>query len=143
MKARSSEAASGGSQAFAIDTGSIVGSGHESVKDNNYISFPSIPILSPLMVTQDHESEALLAWGNITEDYSLSSANAAQSNHLRVDARPTGSDNSHETRQAPGVESVTSANVGSLRLDTGGRSRYFGPTAASQWLRDVSHIWLV
>lgn len=95
------------------------------------------------MVTQDHESEALLAWGNITEDYSLSSANAAQSNHLRVDARPTGSDDSHETRQAPGVESVTSANVGSLRLDTGGRSRYFGPTAASQWLRDVSHIWLV
>jgi len=95
------------------------------------------------MVTGVHESDALLAWGNITEDYSLSSGKVSQSKHLRLDARPTGSEHSHETRQAQGVESVTSANVGSLRLDTGGRSRYFGPTAASQWLRDVSRIWFI
>jgi hypothetical protein len=45
-----------------------------------------------------------------------------------------------EAPQVTAVESDPSANAGSLRLDKGGRSRYFGHTAASQWLRDVSRV---
>lgn len=136
-RVRSSETPLGRSQACAADTRPIVGSEVEQVNANDYMSFPSIPISSPLLVPGDHELVAQLAWGDDPEDYSRTSdSNTTQ---LR-DTRPAGPINSHETRQAQGVKSGPSANVGSLRLDTGGRSRYFGPTAASQWLRDVSPI---
>jgi hypothetical protein len=45
---------------------------------------------------------------------------------------------STDHHQAAPLDSQPPTNVGSLRLDKGGRSRFFGPTAASQWLRDVS-----
>ena len=141
-RARSSEAPLGRSQAFTAGAQPLVGSEDEQMDVNDYISFPSIPISSPLFVSQDHESGAQLEWGDVPEDYSrMSASNTAQSNHLLPDVRPGGSNKSQGTRQTQGVESDPSTNVGSLRLDTGGRSRYFGPTAASQWLRDVSQVY--
>jgi len=53
----------------------------------------------------------------------------------------------HESPQLsiPGSTSTGDAQpVGTLMIDKGGRSKYLGPTAGSDWLKDVSenaHIW--
>lgn len=130
-----------------MGNGPVEDSASEPVHANDHISLPSIPIASQRLMSRDQVPDFQPAWSSLADGHILSAeSNVAQTgthsqyHQLHLDAM---ADVPNEMRKLESVESGPSANVGSLRLDTGGRSRYFGPTAASQWLRDVSQVYSI
>ena len=134
----------GASRSRTTDSRTLQISASEHAQANDPITIPSMSSSNPSLVSRDHVSVVQPTWSNLTQVHNLSEGcnvargnDEAQYQQLHLDAL-TGCPN--EIQQVQSVESGPSANFGSLRLDTGGRSRYFGPTAASQWLRDVSRV---
>lgn len=52
---------------------------------------------------------------------------------------PTGASGSINPPLQPTDDGETSGSHGTLMLSKGGRSKYLGPTAGSEWLKDVCH----
>ena len=116
---------------------------------NEYMAFPSETVISTRSASQDRIIVARPGIRDTGEGHNVSSERdaahfdrQAQRQQPLLDDGTTAEEpsTSLEPLQAQSIDSGPSANVGSLRLDTGGRSRYFGPTAASQWLRDVRDL---
>lgn len=67
-----------------------------------------------------------------------------QVDQIHFDFGPLASDHLAETTHQA-MEAPEEQSHGTLMLTQGGRSKYLGPTAASEWLKDVSlrrHLWL-
>jgi hypothetical protein len=133
------------SRLFASDGQNLGGFEGERLLASDYMTFPSVTAANTRSASRDrtlerHLGNELANGNNLSNKRDAAPSNPQpQHQHLRLEEIVTaGPSKPPGLPRAQSMESGPSANVGSLRLDTGGRSRYFGPTAASQWLRDVS-----